>query len=168
MIRVAPHLAHSGQSQLSAIGPSRRPYRDFLAALGQGRTGNPHGIEVLRDFSWHDSGQTTAEVDHGGACRDSVRLTASALQLGISRRRSTVRYAPTASSFDPLRARCPGPILGSHALAVGHASSSVLGRRRLILPIRTGFGFHDRAYQVRTASNLSVTLQRTRISQSVY
>lgn len=168
MIRVAPHVARSGQSELNAIGPSRRPYRDFLAALGLSRTGNPHGIEVIPSFSWRDTGQTTAVVDHGGACRDSVRLTASALELGISRRRLTVRYAPTASSFDPLRTRCPGPVLGSHALAIGHASSALLGRRRLTLAIHTGIGFRDRAYQVHTASSLSVTLQRTGISQSVY
>ncbi len=45
-IDVAARSAHAGDIYVAAAGPARRPYEDFLAALGQIRHGDRAGIHV--------------------------------------------------------------------------------------------------------------------------
>ncbi len=165
-IAIRPRLTGSGSAQVSAIGPAQRPYGDFLAALGLRRGGNPRGIKVVPFVSFRDSGTVTAAIRNLADCRDEVRLRTSYLTLNLTARGLQAGYSALASSVDPLRTRCPGPLAGDRPLARGSAPRSVLGRRRLTLRLH-GDAFRDAAYHVRTISGLSVTLARTGISQSV-
>jgi len=165
-IRVAPRAPRSGEIDLVANGPARRPYRDFLAALGLGGRGNPHGIEVSGGGAWNDGGAITERLRQDGACRDSARLLRSGLTLAVHAGRIKVQYSPIeAQGSDPLRTRCPGPALGSHMLASTVLPLSVLDRRRFTLSLGRGISFDDHPYRIRTDSTLSFALKRMNVLQ---
>ena len=110
-MRVTPRVATVDRLEITAYGPVRRPYRDFLAALGLSRRGNSHGITVAGGGSWTERGNVVIDMSQGTArCRDSTQLTDSQLSFIAERGRLTAVYAPFAQASDPsgrdVQARC--------------------------------------------------------------
>jgi len=114
--------------ELMAVGPGRRPLRDFLKALGLGRRGRVRGIQAFGEITWQHGGTLATEVAQAGVCRDFEALGAGGLALDLPGR-GVHLLAPDAA----LHLRCPGPIpaFGSGFLASGAAPPGRPGPRPL-------------------------------------
>jgi hypothetical protein len=155
--------------EISAFAPARRPFRDLLAALGLSRRGNPRGVDVLGIGLWPDAGTVTGTARQPGtSCRDRVRLVSGAIAFRIgSKKRIEAAYAPLSEALDPLRTRCPGPVLGSRlAAATDFLSARTLGHRRLALALTRSTAFVDHGYRVRVKPEISLILLRTGVLRS--
>jgi len=65
-------------------------------------------------------GEVTADLTQGSACHDHAPLRQTSIRLRQRAGRLDVSISPAMSQAgDPLRTRCPGPELGSHALTSG-------------------------------------------------
>jgi hypothetical protein len=156
-----------GQGQLTAYGPARLPYRDFLAALGLGRHANANGIVVQGVISWDSGGILQTDIAQGGECKDSTPLGFGAVYFGARRGQVTAQYAPRGSA----RARCPGPRLfavrGAGYLADGTFPTRDLGRGEFSIPLRPDATFSDDGYAGHLAGSLSLTIRRGRFTQRI-
>jgi hypothetical protein len=153
----SPAPAHA-IGELTAFGPASRSRRDFLAALGLSRKGNPRGIRVSGDMSWQDHGLLSESVTQPATCTDTARLQYGAALFGIVKSRLEVVYAP----FSSPRTRCPGPILGANGLALGQVSRSTLARRRFAITLMPFGPLHDDGYEARPSGRLKVVVKPTR------
>ncbi|MDQ6776375.1 MAG: hypothetical protein M3071_09200 [Actinomycetota bacterium] len=160
--------ARGAAIDLTAIGPARRPYRDFLAALGLSARGDRAGIAVGGGGEVRLHGLISADLHQGRECRDTTRLFSAAVTLRAGAGRVRLSFAPAASqASDPLRTRCPGPALVEHDLASATEPLSALRPPALTVALR-GATFGDGVYRVRPTSTLVLTLRRTRISSATY
>ena len=154
------------RTTLEAVGPAKRPYRDFLAALGLDPAGNPRGIEVYGTIGW--SGGSLAETidQDGGVCRDRVPTGGDAIQLTIDRHGLVGTYTPGWS----LRTRCPGPFLPQFdptSLATGRVAASALRHRTFTLRLAGSLATNDEGYSVVSHTGMSFVLRRGRLTQHV-
>jgi hypothetical protein len=168
-IRLTPRAVKSQSIELAAYGSPKRPYRDFRAALGLSRDGNPRGITVSGSISLIDDGSVTTEVTQDRrTCRDSTRLAFSSIAIGTRHRRLISYYLPGSDASDALRTRCPGPDLGTHPAAMDPAPLSLLDKRHVTLRLGDPAAFTNGPYGLRITADLSLTLIRTRITQRTF
>jgi hypothetical protein len=178
MFSVQPRPQMS-QGALIAYGPAKRPYRDFLAALGLSRRGRSAGILVYGTLGWDRGGVVTAEST--GGCRDSARLGTGEIVFETGRTglflaggngvrlpsgNGLTSYYPAAG---PLRARCPGPQLAGAVpyLAEGTTTPHALAGRQFSVSLRPDQSFSDDGYEGRLGGSLTLTLRRGRLTQHV-
>ena len=162
-LTLAPRFA-AMSGTLLAQGPAKRPYRDFLTALGVARDGNPHGIRVFGDVGWSPGGTATVDLTQPRFCTDSALLGGGQVVLAPR----GARLAATYTSALPPRTRCPGPMIAEgQTLASGGASLSVFRHRTFTLTLLGGPAFQDDGYTATTRGQLSLTLRRGQISQQV-
>jgi hypothetical protein len=154
--------AMRGVLDISALTRARRPLRDVLTALGLRTGGNPRGIATFGSVILSGPGTFGAGFTQGAvSCRDSVASGPVAFTLQIAGGSVSATYAPFQ---DGLHTRCPGPLIDSSAaLATGSAPLRVLGRRTATIPLGAGVTLLDDGYDGRTASDLRLTITRTRI-----
>lgn len=148
-----------------AVGPGRRPLRDFLKALGLGRRGRVRGIQAFGEITWQHGGTLATEVAQAGVCRDFEALGAGGLALDLPGR-GVHLLAPDAA----LHLRCPGPIpaFGSGFLASGALPPDGLARGRFTLGLG---GNHapreDDGYSLSFGGRVALRIQRGRIHQQI-
>lgn len=109
----------SPQGALEAIGSARRPYRDFVAALGLSRRGRPAGIAVTGSVSWARGGTIASSLMQSSQCSWTGPLGLGAVLLSVSRGVLSGRYL----DLGPLERRCPGPEIGSNTVALGSGAA---------------------------------------------
>jgi hypothetical protein len=108
-----------------------------------------------------DRGTTVARIHGIGFCSDRIDLNGLQLNISIGRARTRIGFVPHSGSIDPLRTHCPGPMLGERSLATASLPTGVFAQHQFTVHIRRGTSFRDRAYRIKTASSLAVTLTRT-------
>jgi len=150
---------HGASGQLIAIGPARRPYADFLAALGLSRAGRARGIAVSGTVDWAQP--VRAEMSQAGSlCTDTAASGGVAIQLGLGG-----VFGGFAQTW---RTRCPGPSLGDkQPILSGPLDRSVLDRRQFRLQVGGRGTSSDDGYVIRAHGHLSLVLRRGRITQQV-
>ncbi len=149
-------------ASLSATGPANRPSRDFLAALGLTRGGNPRGIQTFGDINWSDTGTVVTRLTQPGACADSGALGGGFVVLQVQGATALASYGPLA----PPRTRCPGPVISSsEALAVGRLPLRGLARHVFTIALGAAPSLHDDGYSATLRGHLSLTLRRGHLSQ---
>jgi hypothetical protein len=101
----------------------------------------------------------SADLTQGGnTCIDHVGLQQAEIVIRRHADRLIVSVSPRSQAADPLRTRCPGPVLGRDSLASASLPLDVLRHPRLTVNLH-GVSFHDGPY-VATRSTLTVRLQR--------
>jgi hypothetical protein len=156
----------SGTGELVVYGPARRPYRDFLAALGLNRHGRAGGLFVYGTVDLTAGGVGTADFMQSGECRDSAPLGAGYVAFQPGAKLVTASYSPTGS----LRVRCPGPELGQQVgyLADGTIPLRALAARVFSFSLTPEPTFSDDGYAGRQTGTLSITLRRGRVKQRLF
>ncbi len=147
-------------AEVVAVGPARRPYRDFLTALGLSHRGRSRGISVgvLAGLTGRVD---AAVIQAGSTCTDTASTGGVSFDFGLG--------SPGGSVFSgSWRTRCPGPILegGSHGL-VASFDRAALGHREFSLGLRATGSLQDDGYVIVPHGRLSMLLRRGRITQQV-
>lgn len=146
-------------AQLVATGPARRPYADFLAALGLSRTGRPRGIAVSGSLDWRQPVRAVVS-QAGNLCTDTA--ASGGMAIGFGPRGASGGFT------DTWRTRCPGPSLGDvQPLLTGPLDRSALGRRQFSINVFGEETFSDDGYAILGRGRLSLVLRRGRITQQV-
>ena len=154
-LTLAPSFDHLSGS-LHAVGPAKRPYRDFLAALGRG-PGNPRGIEVFGEIGWSQGGTVAEALTQAGTCTDSAVLGGGAVILQPHGSGLVADYAPITAP----RTRCPGPIVApGETLATGALARADLRRRTLKLSLSGGPAFQDDGYHATVSGRFAFSFRR--------
>ncbi len=156
---------HGVDASLSATGPANRPYRDFLAALGLSRVGNPRGIQTFGAINWRDTGTVVTRLTQSGACVDSGALGGGSVVLELQGGTALASYSP----LTPPRTRCPGPMIGpSQTVASGRLPSSDFARRVFTITLNAAPSLEDDGYSGTLRGHLALTLRRGRLSQQFF
>jgi hypothetical protein len=151
-----------GTASLVVLGPAKRPYADFLAALGLSRRGNPRGLAVEGSLGWPGGGTATERLDQGAACTSSAPLPGGVVILNPSPRGLSATYVLTGSP----RTRCPGPQLAQfQTLASGSLTRAALGRPTFTLHLSGAGPLADDGYAIREQASVTLTLKRGRVHQ---
>jgi hypothetical protein len=158
----------SGSGELTAEGPARRPYRDFLAALGLSRRGNPRGIGTY-GFITFDGGSLSADF---GRCRDEMSPAPSQEILIVIRRR-TASSALLTSPWQALR--CGGPELAAGPYGVAGATTTVSGsvptrtlaQRTFTMTLSARGHISDDGYTGGEHGSIGLLIRRGRITQQL-
>lgn len=146
-------------AQLIATGPARRPYADFLAALGLSRTGRARGIGVFGTVDWVQGVRADMSQD-GSICTDTAPTGGVGVALGFGGR--------LGGFIGPWKTRCPGPVLANAQPLVGAPlDRSVLGHREFTVQLRGKGTLADDGYAIRARGRMSLVLRRGRITQQV-
>lgn len=146
-------------AQLIATGPARRPYADFLAALGLSRTGRARGIGVFGTLDWVQPVRAVVS-QAGNLCTDTAASGGVAIELDPR--------GASGGFTDTWRTRCPGPSLrNGQPLLAGPLDRSVLGRREFRIVVQGNAQSSDDGYVIRGRGRLSLVLRRGRITQQV-
>jgi hypothetical protein len=150
---------------LTAIGFATRPYRDYLAALGVAKGGDPKGISVVGVVYGTAASMVRATIhqpEH--TCRGSGPAQGGELVLTV--RRGLLRAGGL--SLGSLRTRCPGPFAPTYgALVTGKAARSTYSRRAFELRLR-GRSFRDAGYTADVSGQILVRFTRGRITQETF
>jgi hypothetical protein len=175
-VTVAPR-ATDGSLFVDASAAAGRSDRDLRRAVGLAPGPPPSGITVFGGGSWDsDFGTVTSSLTRAGAadCRDEAAIAGGgSLSLAFTRRGVRAAYGDTdgGSGSDPLRTRCEGPGLAdvarSRPLASGVVPLRAFGRSHVTLRLTSGAAFSSDGYSGRTAPDVTVELQRVRVSRSV-
>jgi hypothetical protein len=160
-ITIQPRPGRS-QGGLTAFGPAIRPYRDFLAALGLSRVGNPGGISVTGGIGWKSGGTLQSDLTQGGECRDTTALGSGDILFLPGARSVTARYV----AIDSLRVRCPGPELSPARGGDGLASTGFPIRRlapgQFSIALPATRTLIDDGYTVQLTGALTLAIKRGR------
>ncbi|HZU40164.1 MAG TPA: hypothetical protein VE992_03895 [Solirubrobacteraceae bacterium] len=149
---------------ISAIGPARRPLRDFLTALGLARGGRVRGIAVSGDVVWNAGGTVSERFSQTGSCLDHATLGQGILVLGLTRTRLSAVLAAA-----PPRARCPGPVAPlAGGIAAGTVPRAELGAARITVTLNGGPSLDDDGYTISTSGRVSLTLRRGRAVARIF
>jgi hypothetical protein len=169
-ISITPGPAR-GEAYLDAYG--RVPRAALRRALGLAPGPLPRHVEVYGVVEWaHGRGRVETRLDRAGvpACRDSSELRSGDLDLGFHGRRVTLRFdraSEGAVQTDPLRTRCPGPLLDALAegrqLAAATIPRRAFGRRRLTIHLDRGLSSSTGGYRVRSRPDLTLVLRREHV-----
>jgi hypothetical protein len=146
-------------ASVSATGPARRPYADFLAALGLSRSGRSRGIGVLGSVSW--LGNVRAVMRQAGSvCSDSAATGAVGVPLGLGHR---------LGGFTGFwRTRCPGPSFQNVGPLLGASlDRATLAHREFTLTLGGNETSSDDGYVIVAHGRLSLRLRRGRITHQV-
>ena len=145
--------------ELIATGPARRPYADFLAALGLSRTGRGRGIAVSGTVGWAQPVQ--AEMSQAGnLCTDAAARGGVAIELGLG--------GASGGFTDTWRTRCPGPSLrNTQPFLGGPLDRSALGQPQFRIDVHGKAASSDDGYAILGRGRLSLVLRRGRITQQV-
>jgi hypothetical protein len=167
----APKAAAS-QGELVAIGPAKRPYRDFLTALGLSSSGRSAGIEVDGILTWDDSGIVAESLRQSTSCVDRASLGSGAASLQMIGRRLHVRYLGgggyTLGGQTALRTRCPGPLVApGTALGAGSIPRSRFRHRSVTVRLRATPALSDQGYDISLAGTLTLRLRRGPLQQQI-
>jgi hypothetical protein len=148
-----------GSGQLIATGPARRPYADFLAALGLSRTGHARGIAVFGSVNWQQ--RVRARLSQaGGVCTDTALDGGVGLALAVR--------GESGGFTGSWRTRCPGPSLrNGQPILAGPLDRSMLGHREFTLRLEGSGTSFDDGYLIHARGRLSVVLRRGRITRQV-
>ncbi len=150
---------------LTVLGPATRPYRDFLAALGLSRTGDPRGLAVTGTIGWTGGGTVTSNLGPGVPCVSQGPLTGGVVLLSGSAGRFQMTFVPSPG----LRTRCPGPrLVQGQTLAAGTISGRAVGRGDFTVRLSGGGLLSDDGYAIQQRTSLSLTLHRGRIRQQTF
>lgn len=162
-ITVQPHPT-SGTGTLTVIGRARRPYRDFLAALGLSSSGRSSGLEAFGVVDVGGGGTLATSIVQGTTCHDASDLGPGELELIPGRGGLDVPYTP----LGILKGRCPGPVMASADgfLASGVMPRQAIRRGRVTITLR-GAGFTEDGFSARTSGSLRVTLTFGRPHQRI-
>jgi hypothetical protein len=156
---------------LFAVGPAKRPYRDFLAALGLRSGGRSAGISVGGLVTWTDRGTVTESLRAPASCSDSGLLGGGSVSFGVTGGTLQAGYQPLPTSIflgQPLRTRCPGPIIsGGFELATGGIPRARLRRRTFTIELHGSGVPEDEGAQVIPSGTITLHLRRGRIQQTV-
>ena len=156
----------AGTLDLDAYGPTDRPERDFLTALGVERGGNPHGI-VLNGLDVPGGPiRTTAVTEQAGArCRGTG---GGRLGLYASADGRLSFHALSFGATDLLRTSCPGPVMGSGQLAVARPAPGAFAARRVTLRFPSAqHALEDGEFEMQVHPRLGIALTRTGVSNRV-
>ncbi|MBV8431574.1 MAG: hypothetical protein JO244_10450, partial [Solirubrobacterales bacterium] len=149
-------------ASLFVLGSARRPYVDFLAALGLSRRGNPRGLEVAGTLDWLSGGTLTAQLEQGAACTSTAPLNGGLVVFGSGGRGVSASYSPSGSP----RTRCPGPEIEQfQPLASGSIPRAMLGRSSFSLHLSGSGPLTDDGYTINQHTSLTLTLKRGRLHQ---
>ena len=141
-----------GAGSLFVLGPASRPYRDFLAALGLSRRGNPHGLLLGGSVAWAEGGSLV----QSGPCTSTAPFGDGLVTLTMNGRRLTANFATAL-----LRTRCPGPVLAPEdVLATGVMTPGHPGRS-LTLRLSGSGTITDDGYTTTQRTSLRLRLRRT-------
>ncbi|MFZ0386846.1 MAG: hypothetical protein WAL22_14365 [Solirubrobacteraceae bacterium] len=167
LIEVEPG-ATSGGSAFLAAGPTDRPKRDLLAALGLTSRGDPSGSGVAGAGFASVRGKVTADLTQDGTpCRDQADLRQMAIRLRQRADRLEVSVSPAVSEAgDPLRTRCPGPDLGQRQLTRASVPLTVLRDRTFTVNLH-GNALSNGPYRMTTRSTVRVTLHRAKVTTQI-
>lgn len=167
-IHLAAHAVVGGKLFVSATGPAHRPVRDFLFALGRGRSGDRSGIAVSGGGEASVLGSVTAHLRTPAGCRDTGAVTAVGLQLRVRSGRMQVALSGLDGlAGDLLRTRCPGPALRSRWLAAGSVPLAAFGRPTVTVTLH-GTRFVAGPYRVTDVGTFTLTLHRAGQSIQIY
>lgn len=147
-------------AQLIATGPARRPYADFLAALGLSRTGRARGIGVFGSVNWVQ--RVRASMSQAGSvCTDTALNGGISVPLGFG----GGEFGGFTGSW---RTRCPGPLLSNAQPFLGvPLDRSMLGHREFAIRLRGKGTSSDDGYEIDARGHLSLVLRRGRITQQI-
>jgi hypothetical protein len=158
-----------GEAYLFVYGRWPRQVLKRAVGLAPGRI--PRNVRAYGYVQLEKATGTVAaalERDGAPACRDSAPVRAGALELSVRGRQVTALMAgfPGLTQTDPLRTRCPGPLLGDFGrptrLAAGRIPLRAFGRRRLTLHLDTGTSARTPGFRVRSKPDLRIELVRER------
>ena len=166
-IEVVARARSRGALYVTASGPARRPIRDFRAALGRSQGGDPAGITVDGGGQAPVLGGITAAMRAPDRCRDATAITAVGLRLHARGGRMQVTLSGAGLARDPLRTRCPGPALGSRALAVGSVPLNAFGQPTISVTLH-GVRVAAGTYRLRNVGGFSLRLRRTGQSIQIF
>ena len=155
-----------GRGTLTAFGPARRPYRDFLAALGLSRRGRAAGIQAFGDIQLSSGGRLDWRLTQPGFCSDSAQVSAGDISLAVGSGRLSAFDG--ASGFSHLR--CPGPLLGE-TLDIGASAAVPLGdlsHRLFTMRLRGSGGFSDDGYTGDVGGGLSLAVRPGKVTQHIF
>jgi hypothetical protein len=163
-ITLTPRRTAHPQLTFDALGNHDRSRHDLLTALGVVSGGNPRGIGI-GGFGEVGSVAGRATISRSGSsCTDS--LAGDAMEIDVRQRgsRLQVRATPTSmTGTDPLRSRCPGPMLGRRAFSRASLPLPILRRRQFTIMLH-GTSFHDGPYAVDTRSSIAITVRRQSVT----
>jgi hypothetical protein len=154
--------AARAQGDITAFGPAKRPYRDFLKALGRSKSGNASGIRTFGLIQWQDPGAVDADLRQPLECKDSIPLGPES--IGVTSKRG--HLFAVLSSPGPLRTRCPGPFLPYGSIATGTLSPSSDGISTVTL--RGKRTFTSPGYAGSIGGQLSLRIRRGRITSRTF
>jgi hypothetical protein len=158
--------------ELVATGPAKRPYRDFLTALGLSSTGHSAGIEVNGILTWDDSGTVAESLRQSTSCTDRDSLGSGAASLQMIGRRLRVRYlgggALLLGGQTGLRTRCPGPLVAPGTeLAAGSVPRLRFRHRSLTVRLRATRAPSDQGYDMSLAGALTLRMRLGPLRQQI-
>ena len=154
-----------GRGTITAFGPARRPYRDFLAALGLSRRGRVAGIQAFGDIQLSNDGRLDWTLTQPAFCSDSAQVSPGDISLAADSGR--LLAFDDASGFSHLR--CPGPLLGE-PLGIGASDTVPLGdlsHRAFTMRLRGTGGFSDDGYTGDVGGGLSLAVRPGRVTQHI-
>ncbi|MHB1570504.1 MAG: hypothetical protein ACYC0H_15070 [Solirubrobacteraceae bacterium] len=154
-------IAGARRAQLVLYAPMSVPSARLLAVAGLAR-GVPAPAAGTGGSFWASGGTVTTRVTQPSAgCRDAALLGGGGLILAATRRKLVASYlAPGLSAVGSTGTVCPGPSVGTAALAGGLLPVAALRRRTFTLRLGTGVPFVDYGYSVAVASQLTLVLTR--------
>jgi hypothetical protein len=146
-------------ASVSATGPARRPYADFLAALGLSRSGRSRGIGVFGSVSWLANIRVVM-TQAGSVCSDSAATGAVGLSLGLGH--------PLGGFTGFWRTRCPGPSFENVRPLLGASvDRAALARREFTVALGGSATSSDDGYVIVAHGRLTLRVRRGRITQRV-
>ena len=151
---------------LSANGPAARPDRDFLAALGLSKRGNPRGLFVGGFVTFDSGGALSEDLNPGfaDACQDGTTAPSGYALLMPRGRKLEVSYtSEDVQGVGELRTRCPGPMTTMGAVATAQLPVGALARRRLTIHLHAVSPFAGDGYTGSVDTQVTLTLTRLRV-----
>jgi hypothetical protein len=157
-------LGRSPVAEISAIGPARLPYRDFLVALGLRAGTRTKQIHLYGGVSWNRGGVLRARISGGGAtCTDSVAANGDFASLAIARHKLVAQLGSFGGGGYEFRTRCPGPLGPQGSLADGGAQWPPRDTAKLVIPLGGDASFTDDGYHGQTDADLTLTMTHPRL-----
>ena len=153
----------SAVGSLTVFGPAVRPYRDFLAALGISRQGNPRGLQAEGSVSWTGGGTVSSKLDQGTSCTSLAPASGGIVLITGLGSRLDLTY-----TSGPLRTRCPGPTFAQDQILASGVTSLRQLASGAALRLTGGGRVTDDGYVIQQHTSLSLTLHRGRLRQQTF
>jgi hypothetical protein len=150
---------------IEAVGPARRPYRDFLKALGISHGGDAKGIDVSGYVYWDaPAAAITADIAQGPVtCRDQAAGGGGSVLIAGPRGHLRGAYSLFGYESGLFRTRCPGPVGPQAQLTGAFEPGRTLAARTAVLSFTRPQPFSDDGYTGMLAPHVTMTLRRGRL-----